>query len=68
MATNPEATEDRNQPIYRRAIQAVQNTVSSRTWKNKVFLAVAAALGCLAPLPFGPVVVLLLVLVAAEGR
>jgi len=68
MATNPETTEDREQPIIRRVIQTVRDTVSSRSWRHKYLLAAAAALGCLAPAPLGPIVALLLVLAAAEGR
>jgi len=68
MATNPETTDDREQPIFRKVIQTVRETVSSRNWRHKYFLAIAAALGSLAPSPLGPIVAWLLVLAAAEGR
>ena len=68
MATNPETIEDREQPVYRRVIQSVRDTAGSRSTRQKFFLAVAAALGSLAPVPFGPAVALLLVLAAAESR
>lgn len=68
MATNPETIEDREQPIIRRAVQAVRTSVESRTNRLKFFLAAAAACSCLAPTPFGPAAAFLLVLAAAESR
>lgn len=68
MATNPETIEDREQPVFRRVIQTVRDAAASRSSKHKLFLALAAAFGVLAPVPFGPAVALLLVLAAAESR
>ena len=68
MATVPETTEDRNQPVIKQVIQVVQNAASSKKNRERVLIAVAASFAALAPLPYGPVAVGLLVLATADGR
>lgn len=68
MATNPETIDDRNHPVIRRVVKAVTETAGSRKFRERAFISVAAALAALAPIPYGPLAVFLLVLAAAEGR
>jgi hypothetical protein len=68
MATVPETTDDRNQPIIKKVIEVVQNAASSKKTRERVLVAIAASFAALAPLPYGPVAAGLLVLAATEGR
>ena len=65
MATDP-LPDDPQPTVAQRARRAVVEPVARN--ERVVLLAVAAAAATLAPVPFGAVAVMALVVVAAEGR
>ena len=66
MATNPETTNEQDQPFVRRVVASITGTAGSKRGRVRVSLPLAAALAALAPEPFNAISAALLAFVALE--
>lgn len=68
MATNPEGTDDREQPFIRRVVDVLTSPATSKKSRDRIVLPLAAAFGSLAPDLVGPLTAALIVYAALDSR
>ena len=68
MATNPENTEDREQPLIRRVVEVLSSPTTNRKSRERVVFPLAAAFASLAPEPIGPIAAALIVFAVLDSR
>jgi len=65
LATNPEDREA-NQSAFEKVVKAIQTPVASKRSRTGLLLAFAGLLVALAPVPWGPIGVAVIVYIAAD--
>lgn len=68
MATNPENTEDREQPFIRRVVEVLSSPTTSKKSRERIVFPLATAFASLAPDPVGAVAAALIVFAVLDSR